>query len=248
MHSGLVFFDFLFYFEGGFFIVLLWRSKYVVCFSFKNSILRKIGFAVSPSCYLVRFQVIYRVKFTHTHIHPPPQPIPELRILQGTSKHSPSALALPSPSSPFPPRIPGRQTGYSKVLLRHYQEDLGSWAYLLVLFQACYNSFSHYPVWCLLYLHLSHFFFTPCLFLPPPPPQQATQCVRAAARWIAFMWHMRSAAAKPPDNVARCYCPTYCLTCRFQTGNHWEQCNDKYVHVFSWGLIKKPQLSKLNVA
>lgn len=93
-----VFFDFSFYFEGGIFIVLLWRSKYVVCFSFKNSILRNTGFAVSPSCYLIRFQVIYRVKVTHMHTHTH-QTSPELQILQGTSEWN----APPFPSgSPFP--------------------------------------------------------------------------------------------------------------------------------------------------
>lgn len=114
------FFYFSFYFEEGIFIILLWRSKYVVCFSFKNSMLRNTGFAVSLGCFLIGFQVIYRVKFTHTHTHThpphPPKESPNCESCKGqvNESHQPSPPALPSLSSPFCPQICGRLRGCSK--------------------------------------------------------------------------------------------------------------------------------------
>lgn len=100
------------------------------------------------------------------------------------------------------------------------------------------------------YLHLSSpFFFSffplSCLFLPPPPPhQQAMQDVRTAVRWISFMWHMRSATAKPSDDVTRCSFPIWYFTCHLQTGNYWERSVTKNMCM----ILVKAWLKSLNWA
>lgn len=137
---------------------------------------------MSQSCYLIRFQVIYRVNFTHTHRANNPCTANSAK----TPPFSPFFLSFPAhrPRAAGKPFLPAVRASWNP---QYTQQP----------FPRPYNLLPC-PI---LHLLLFPFPCPACFDSLSSPAGSWPGRMEGAAVW--FMWHTRSATAKPSDNMAR---------------------------------------------